>query len=215
MAFVKHTWIPKLTRYSAAMMNRIEQGVADAHDDLAARKNVPKVVDFDTAAASSIGITGLDGDAHHGYDVFLSFLYKNVSSEHAPYMRPNTGFVRSRSHNVDTNEDGAGVLYHGARQARTGTGLSLGETTQAPVGRIRGLITGRLLASRPSAGEVTLLWNGQYVYRASIGATATSFRSGLLNGYVDMNAAFTNLDLMFDNAPVVGKLILRPLVGSF
>lgn len=175
-----------------------------------------KVIDFDTGTLTKLSVTGLDGDAHRGYDIWLDYLYKNPV-DNSPYFRSNPAPAATACNQPGGTMDAAGTTWSATpnRTDRTGTGIGFGTTTGGTSGRVRVLMTGRLLCLTPGAGNERCLFTGDAFMRPNVGASDKRYAANQINGFMNLTAALTALDFELDNSPAVGKLILTPIVGTF
>jgi hypothetical protein len=218
MSYTRTTWQPGRaggTEFTAARMNNIEQGLVD----LFAYGGPPKIQNF--AATSVLNVTGLDGDTHRGYDLWLDWLYDNTSvSENAPWISTPSGVSMSGVGSVgpDTRWDAAGAFTNGGFDTtRGGSGISLGTTNGAATGRCRTLVSGKVMCSQQDPGTSTreFIFEGFVFHRAPMGSGDKRARGGYAFGYYEQTVNLTAFDVHFDNAVASGRLILRPIVGSF
>lgn len=212
MAFVRTTWVDRVTAVSAAQLNRIEQGIGDLY----AYKGAKKKVDLN---GTTWDLTGLDGDAHVGYDITAWGLYAVTSGECATYLTELTpAQTDARSQGMYTLQTNTNTQTSTTTQtARTGVGVWLGSTYDQPNGRNYVMVKLSVLAAQPSAGNVDRLVQGQSFFR-SVGRPAGTpgFEMNLLGGYLESAAGnLTALRFNWDNAALVGSVLVEPWVGSF
>lgn len=149
MAYVKTTWVDEVTPTSAANLNHLEQGVADANAPLVARAAINQSADFDVA--------GLDGDADYGYEIVA---VGRMSTSNALIMRPNG----------DAGATYAGIYDQTFRAASSVVTNSIGITSGAPD-------NGLMLASSPGSTPYYIASRATFHAKSQAGAYGRVFNS--------------------------------------
>lgn len=213
MAFAKTTWVDGgAPSISAAQLNRIENGIADLY----AYKGASKRVDFN---GTNWDLTGLDGDTHKGYDITAWGLYAATSAECATYLTklaPAQTYTHSQG--MYTGESNAATPSSTTTQgARDGTGVWLGSSYDQANGRNFVVVKLSVLAVQPSSGNNDILIQGQSMFRSVGRAAGTPGHfMGLIGGFIESGGgSLTGLRFNWDNAALVGSVIVEPWVGSF
>jgi hypothetical protein len=200
------------TGFTAGRMNNIEQGLVDLY----AYKGAKKKLDFN---GTTWDLTGLDGAAHVGYDITAWGLYAATSAECAAYLTALTpAQTDARSQGMYTLMTNAGASTNSVQQtARTGVGVWLGSTYDQPNGRNFVMVKFSILAVEPTSGNADRLVMGESMFR-SVGRPAGTpgHELNILGGYLETGAGdLTGVQFHWDNAALVGSVLVEPWVGSF
>jgi hypothetical protein len=213
VGFVKTTWVPGRaggTQFTAAQMNRLEQGIADLYAYKGAKRR-------DTLNATTWDVAGLDGATHKGYDLTITGLY-GAATDNSPYLTlvtPAQSYTKSRMWEVQT--DTADNTTSGVNTSRSGVGVALGQTYDGANGRNYGLIKLSVLVAEPTSGNAAVLVTGQAMWR-SVGRPAGTpgFRAADIFGIFEHAAGnVTAIRFNWDNSPFSGSVLIEPWVGSF
>jgi hypothetical protein len=215
MSYTRTTWQPGRaggTEFTAARMNNIEQGLVD----LFAYKGAKKKLDFN---ATTWDLTGLDGNAHKGYDITIWGIYGATSPENAPYLTtltPLTNYTKSAA--IENAVDGAGTASGTLTDtSRINTGVFLGATVDASLARNIGILKLSVGAATPSSGNNDYPVMGQSLWRPVVRPAGTpAHRMVLIGGFLEAPAGnLTALRFNWDNAALAGSILVEPWVGSF